>query len=173
MPSKSNVEMLEKANASFEQANGVFLVDYRGLTVKEAQEVRHAIREAGGEMKVYKNNIVRLALEKNELPNLDEYLSGQIACVFYHDDPAAVAKAIKEEGKKLKKLEPVAGISDGKAIDAAGVQAIADLPSRDQLLSMLLNVMLAPMSGMARVTAGPISGFLTATQAIADQKDAA
>ena len=173
MPNKSNVEMLDKIKASIENSKGFFVVDYRGLTVKESQELRRALREANSEMKVYKNNIVRLALEKNDLPNLDEYLSGQIACVFYHDDPAAVAKAVKEEGKKLKKLEPVAGISDGKAIDAAGVQAIADLPSRDQLLSMLLNVMLAPMSGMARVTAGPISGFLTATQAIADQKDAA
>ena len=173
MPSKSNVEMLEKATASFENAGGVFLVDYRGLSVKEAQEVRHAIREAGGEMKVYKNNIVRLALEKNDLPSLDEFLVGQVACVFYHDDPAAVAKAIKEEGKKLKKLESLGGISDGKAIDAAAVKAIADLPSHDQLLGMLLNVMLAPMSGMARVCAGPISGFLTATNAIKDQKEAA
>ena len=173
MPSQSNIEMLEKATQSLKDAAGVFMVDYRGLSVKEAQELRHAIREAGGEMKVYKNNIVKLALEANELPALDDILVGQVACIFYESDPVEVAKVIKDEGRKLKKLEPLGGISDGQAIDAAGVQAIADLPSRDQLLSMLLNVMLAPMSGMARVTAGPISGFLTATQAIADQKEAA
>jgi large subunit ribosomal protein L10 len=104
MPSKSNIEMLEKATQSFKDAGGVFLVDYRGLSVKEAQEVRHAIREAGGEMKVYKNNIVRLALEANELPALDEVLVGQVACVFYGADPVPVAKAIKDEAKKLNKL---------------------------------------------------------------------
>ena len=173
MPSQSNVDMLAKATESLENAGGVFLVDYRGLSVKEAQAVRHAIREAGGEMKVYKNNIVRLALANKEMPNLDEILVGQVACVFYANDPVEVAKAIKDKSNELKKLEILGGISEGNAVSAEEVKAIADLPSHDQLLAMLLNVMLAPMSGMARVTAGPISGFLTATQAIADQKEAA
>ena len=87
--------------------------------------------------------------------------------------PVAVAAGPAAAEAAKEKLEILGGISDGKAVSAAEVQAIADLPSHDQLLGMLLNVMLAPMSGMARVTAGPISGFLTATKAIADQKEAA
>ena len=68
MPSKSNVEMLDKVSASLEAAGGVFVVDYRGLSVKETQEVRRALRAAGAEMKVYKNNIVKIALENAGLP---------------------------------------------------------------------------------------------------------
>ena len=72
MPSKSNVEMLEKVSASLEASQGVFVVDYKGLSVKETQEVRRALREAGAEMKVYKNNIVKLALDKAGLPSIDD-----------------------------------------------------------------------------------------------------
>ena len=79
MPSKSNVEMLEKVASSLEASQGVFVVDYRGLSVKETQEVRRALREAGAEMKVYKNNIVKLALENAGMPTLDDALAGTCA----------------------------------------------------------------------------------------------
>ena len=63
MPSKSNQEMLEKVSAQLEASQGFYVMDYRGLTVKETQELRRSVREAGGNMKVYKNNIVKIALE--------------------------------------------------------------------------------------------------------------
>ena len=78
MPSKSNVAMLEKVASSLESSQGLFVVDYRGLSVKETQQVRRALREAGAEMKVYKNNIVKIALENAGLPNIDEMLAGGV-----------------------------------------------------------------------------------------------
>ena len=68
MPNSKNVEMLEKVSESLENSKGVFFIDYRGLSVKETQELRRSLREAGAQMKVYKNNIVKLALEKAEMP---------------------------------------------------------------------------------------------------------
>ena len=120
MPSKSNVAMLEKVAGSLEASNGVFVVDYRGLSVKETQEVRRALRAAGAEMKVYKNNIVKIALENAGMPNVDEMLAGTCAYVFYEKDPVDAAKVIKEQSEKLKKMEFVGAIADGKALTAGG-----------------------------------------------------
>ena len=82
MPAQSNIDMLEKVKGSIETSKGVFVVDYRGLTVKEAQELRRALREANAHMKVYKNNIVRIALNEAEMPNIDDMLKGTCAYVF-------------------------------------------------------------------------------------------
>ena len=146
MPSKSNVEMLEKVSASLEASNGVFVVDYRGLSVKETQEVRRALREAGAEMKVYKNNIVKLALQNAGLPSIDDALAGTCAYVFYQKDSVDAAKVIKEQSEKLKKMSFVGAIADGKALNADEAKAYADLPNRDQLMGQLAGL----IAGFAR-----------------------
>lgn len=173
MPSKSNVEMLEKVSHSLESSQGVFVVDYRGLSVKETQEVRRALREAGAEMKVYKNNIVKLALENAGLPNIDDALAGTCAYVFYEKDPVDAAKVIKEQSEKLKKMSFIGGIADGKALSADEAKAYADLASREELMAQLVYVMASPLSGIAQVCAGPARGLVTALKAVADEKDAA
>ena len=100
MPAQSKYEMLDKVNASLDASKGFYVIDYRGLTVKEAQELRRALREAGGSMKVYKNNIVKIALEKAGLPALDETLVGTCAYVFFANDPVTPAKVLKDFAKK-------------------------------------------------------------------------
>ena len=173
MPAQSKVEMLEKISASLDAADGLYVIDYRGLSVKEAQEFRRALREAGAEMKVYKNNLVKLALDKADMPALDDMLVGTCGYVFYTGDPVAAAKAIKQESKKLGKIEVKGGIADGSAIDAEQAKAYADLPSREELVAKLVYVLAAPLSGVAQVCAGPARGLVTALNAVADQKNAA
>ncbi|MGI6230492.1 MAG: 50S ribosomal protein L10 [Tractidigestivibacter sp.] len=173
MPAQSKIDMLEKVNASLDQAQGLFVVDYRGLSVKEAQEVRRALRDAGAQMKVYKNNIVKIALKNADMPNIDDMLSGTCAYVFYDKDPVEAAKVLKDESKKLNKMEVLGGIVEGKAIDADTAKAYADLPSRDQLIAQLVFVMASPLSGIAQVCAGPARGLVTALSALKDQKEAA
>ena len=170
MPNKNNVEMLEKVKASIANSQGFFVVDYRGLTVKESQEVRRALREADAEMKVYKNNIVRIALEEEGLPDIGENLVGTCAYVFYENDPVDAAKCIKKEADKLKKIEFVAGVADGKGLNAEEAKAYADLASREELIAQLVYVMASPMRGIASVCAGPARGLVTALDAIAEQK---
>ena len=104
MPNKNNVEMLEKVKKSIENSKGFFVVDYRGLTVKQAQDLRRTLRETNSEMKVYKNNIVRIALAEEGLPDIGESLVGTCAYVFFENDPVDAAKAIKKlehEGSTL------------------------------------------------------------------------
>lgn len=172
MPAQSNIDMLEKVKGSIEASKGVFVVDYRGLTVKEAQELRRALREADAHMKVYKNNIVRIALNEAEMPNIDDMLKGTCAYVFYEKDPVEAAKVLKQEADKLKKMQILGGIADGKAISAEEALAYAELPSRDELLAKLVYVIGSPLSGIAQVCAGPARGLVTALQAVADKQAA-
>ena len=172
MPAQSNIDMLEKVKGSIEASKGVFVVDYRGLTVKEAQELRRALREANAHMKVYKNNIVRIALNEAEMPNIDDMLKGTCAYVFYEKDPVEAAKVLKQEADKLKKMQILGGIADGKAISAEEALAYAELPSRDELLAKLVYVIGCPLSGIAQVCAGPARGLVTALQAVADKQAA-
>ena len=169
MPSKSNVEMLEKVAGSIENAGGLFVVDYRGLSVKETQDVRRALREAGAEMKVYKNN----ALENAGLPNIDDMLAGTCAYVFYGNDPVDAAKVIKEQSEKLKKLNFVGAIADGKALSADEAKAYADLPNREQLMAQIAGL----ISGFARDVAVCVkevpAGLARSVNAVSEQKQAA
>ena len=170
MPNKNNVEMLEKVKKSIENSKGFFVVDYRGLTVKQAQDLRRTLCETNSEMKVYKNNIVRIALAEEGLPDIGENLVGTCAYVFFENDPVDAAKAIKKKGEELKKLAFVAGIADGKGLNADEAKAYADLASREELMAQLVYVMASPLRGIASVCAGPARGLVTALDAIAEQK---
>lgn len=173
MPAQSKYEMLEKVNGSLDAAGGMFVVDYRGLTVKETQEFRRALREVGAEMKVYKNNIVKIALKEHNLPEIDDMLAGTCAYVFYKDDPVDAAKAIKTASDKLKKVQFVGAIADGVALDADAAKAYADLPNRAQLMGQIAGL----INGFARDIAVCIneipSGLARSINAVSEQKNAA
>ena len=173
MPAQSKFDMLEKISASLEASKGLFVIDYRGLSVKEAQELRRSLRENGAVMKVYKNNIVKIALEKAGLPNIYDILVGTTACVFYENDPVDAAKVVKEASKKFNKLEFLGGITDAVAVTAEQAVAIADLPSREELIAKFVGCLANPMSGIVRVCNGPAQGLVTALHALEDQKNAA
>ncbi len=172
MPAQSKYDMLEKVNASLEASEGFYVVDYRGLTVKENQELRRAIREAGGNMKVYKNNIVKIALKQAEMPEIDDVLVGTCSYVFFKDDPVSVAKVLKEFAQKTKKTEVVGGIADGAALNADEAKAYAELPTREQLFGQIAGL----ISGFARGIAVGINeipaGLARTIQAINEQEAA-
>ena len=95
MPNAQNKEMLASIKEDLDGVSAMWVVDYRGLTVKEMQQLRRDIRETGSVMKVYKNTLVHLALAEAELPTLDDMLAGPSAFVFSGNDVAASAKALK------------------------------------------------------------------------------
>ncbi|MBP3953396.1 50S ribosomal protein L10 [Bacillus suaedae] len=136
------------------------VVDYRGLTVAEVTELRKQLREAGVEFKVYKNTLARRATAEAELTALDEQLVGPTAIAFSNDDVIAPAKVINDFAKKHEALEIKAGVIEGQVASVAEIKALAELPSREGLLSMLANVLQAPMRGFALVT-----------KAVAEQKE--
>ena len=173
MPSTKNVDALAQIKEDLADVQAVWVVDYRGLTVKEAQELRRNIREAGAVMKVYKNTLMHLALDELELPNMDEILEGPSAFVFAGEDPVASAKALKDFAKANKVLEIKGGMMDGKFVDAAQVEAIASLPSREGLIAMLLGTISNPLVQTVRVLNAPMEAFARCVNQIAEQKPAA
>ncbi|CAM2801186.1 MULTISPECIES: 50S ribosomal protein L10 [Salinicoccus] len=125
------------------------LVDYRGLSVSEMTELRKQLREAGVEFKVYKNTMTRRAAEKAELAEINEFLTGPNALAFSNEDVIAPAKIINNFAKEHEALEIKAGIIEGTFTPAEDVKAIAALPGKEGLVSMLLSVLQAPVRNFA------------------------
>lgn len=144
----------------FKSAVSVVVVDYRGLTVAQVTELRKQLREAGVELKVYKNTLVRRATEETGHAELNEVLTGPNAIAFSAEDVVAPARIINNFAKENEQLEIKAGLIEGAYASVEEVKALAELPSREGLLSMLLSVLQAPMRNLALVT-----------KAVAEQKE--
>ena len=161
MPQQYKIDKVAEIESRIAENAGLFVVNYNGLTVKQAQELRHQLRECGAEMKVYKNNLVKIALKNQEQPELDEILAGPVAYVFYETEPVEAAKALKDFSAKSKGvLEIKGGISDGKAVSA------------DDVLGQIAGL----ISGFARDIAvcvnGVSSGLARSIQQVSEQKAA-
>ncbi len=173
MPNIKNQETLVQIKSDLEQASAVWIVDYCGLSVKEIQELRVSIREAGAHMKVYKNTIMRLALQASDLPTMDDLLKGPSAFVFAGEDVAAAAKVVKEFAKANETLEIKGGLMDGAILSVAEVEAIASLPTREELYAQIAGAVSGVARGLAVALGGVPRGLAQATKAVADQKEAA
>jgi len=143
--------VVEEISAGIKDAQSVVLVDYRGLTVEQDTQLRKSLREAGVSYKVYKNTMMNFAFKGTQFEGLDAYLSGPSTFAFSYEDAAAGASIINKVAKDVKELEFKAGVVEGVLYDAAGMKVIADIPSRDVLLSKLLGSFKSPMSSFARV----------------------
>ena len=132
-------------------AASVVLVDYRGLTVAQDTALRKQLREAGIIYKVCKNTMMKRAFEGTEFAALDEYLEGPSALAVSKDDATAPARILAKFAKDAKALELKAGVVEGEAYDQAGLQALAAIPSREELLSKLLGSLQSPITNLARV----------------------
>ncbi|MCG7343312.1 50S ribosomal protein L10 [Sporosarcina sp. ACRSL] len=152
--------VVEEISGKLQSAVSVVVVDYRGLNVSQVTELRKQLREAGIDFKVYKNSMSRRAAEKAGLEGLNEHLVGPNAIAFSTEDVVAPAKILNDFAKKNDKLEIKAGVIEGNIATVEDIKALADLPSREGLLSMLLSVLQAPMRN-----------FALATKAVAEQKE--
>lgn len=132
-------------------AQSVVLVDYRGLTVEQDTRLRKELREAGIVYKVYKNTMMNFAFKGTEFEALAEYLEGPSAVAISTTDATAPARIICKFAKEAKALEVKGGVVEGVAYDAKGITAIAEIPSREELLSKLLGSIQSPITNFARV----------------------
>ena len=136
---------------SIKDAQSVVVVDYRGLTVAEDTQLRKALREAGVTYKVYKNTLVKRAIEGTAFESLTDSLEGTNAFAISTTDATAPARELAKFAKTAKALEIKAGVVEGNFYDEAGMKAIAEVPSREVLLSRLLGSMQSPVTNLARV----------------------
>jgi large subunit ribosomal protein L10 len=173
MPTAQKEAVIAEIKGKLTGSSGVILADYRGLTVKEMQALRARLREAGAELKVYKNTLTELALRELSMPDMDDMLAGPTAFAFTEGDPVAPAKALMEFAKVHKALEVKGGFIECHVVDAASVLALASLPSRDQLVAQLMGAMVSPIRGFMYVANAPVGALARALRAVAEQKEAA
>lgn len=120
------------------KSKSVIIVDYRGLTVSEVTNLRNQFRAAGVEYKVFKNKMVSRAADELGIKGLDQYLEGPSAFIFGYNDPVMPAKIMAEFINKAKKTEVKGGIMDNAVIDNQVVQKLAELPTKDVLITKLM-----------------------------------
>jgi large subunit ribosomal protein L10 len=133
-------------------ASSVVLVDYRGLTVADANDLRGRLRGVGDgniEYRVSKNTLVRLASEGTELETLRDLLVGPTALAFSYDEPSTLAKALVEYAKANENFEIKGGLVEGQVVDLASIRKLAELPSKDELRGMLAGMVQAPLRNLA------------------------
>ena len=148
---ESKAKVVDEISEAIKDAASVVLVDHRGLTVAEDTVLRKSLREAGVTYKVYKNTMMKRAFEGTDFAQLDQYLDGPSAIAVSKTDATAPARVICEFAKKAPALEVKAGVVEGQAMDAKGVAQIAEIPSREVLLSRLLGSWQSPVTNLARV----------------------
>ena len=132
-------------------AQSAVIVNYCGLTVAQDTELRKQLREAGVIYKVCKNTMMKRAFEGTDFAQLDEYLEGPNAIAISKEDATAPARIICDFAKKAEALEVKAGVVEGSVYDAAGIQELSKIPSREVLLSKLLGSLQSPITNLARV----------------------
>lgn len=172
MARPEKVAMVEEIQERFSRTQGMVLTDYRGLNAAEMTALRKELREAGVEFKVFKNTLTTLAAQGAEMNDLVQFLTGPTAFAFGYDDPVAPAKIISEFAKKHKALEVKGGVVEGKVVGPEGVADLANLPSREVLLSMVMRGMQGPISVMVNVLQGNIRNLVYALEAVRKQKEA-
>ena len=143
--------VVEEISELLNGAATAVVVDYRGLTVAEDTELRKQLREAGVVYKVYKNTMMHSAFEGTQCEELIQHLHGTNAIAISATDATAPARILDKFAKKVPALELVAGIVEGNYNDQAGIQALAGIPSREELLGKLLGSIQSPITNFARV----------------------
>lgn len=132
-------------------AQSVVLVDYRGLTVEEDTQLRKQMREANVTYKVYKNTLMNFAFKGTDFEAMSSLLEGPNAIAVSKEDATAPARILAKFAKTAPALELKAGVVEGTFYDEKGIQAIANVPSREELLSKLLGSLQSPVANLARV----------------------
>ncbi len=154
-------QIIDEIKGKLETAQSAVVIDYMGINVAEADAMRKKLREAGVDYTVYKNTLMKRAIEGTDFAPLAEVLEGPSAIAISSEDATAPARVLNEIIKSYKKMEFKAGIVEGGFYDKDGIQKIADIPSRDVLIAKFMGSIQSPVSKAVRTF-----------QAIADAKEA-
>jgi large subunit ribosomal protein L10 len=172
-PRAEKVAVVEEVKDHLERADAAILTEYRGLKVSDLANLRRALRSAGAEYKIYKNTLVRRATAATGNSGVDSMLLGPTAIAFVDADVAAVAKVLRDFARTNPALVVKGSLVGGSVLDARSTALLADLPSRDTLLSMIAGALAAPMQQFASLLKALPQNLAYGISAVIDQKRAA
>jgi large subunit ribosomal protein L10 len=165
MPNATKIERVTELKEQIESANALLLTEYRGLTVEEITELRRGLRDVDASLAVIKNTLMQRAANDAGIAELDELLVGPSAVAFVNGDVVAVAKKLKDASKQFPALVIKGGYMDGAPLDAAGASALADLESREVMLSKIAGMLKSEMSRAAAMFIATQTKFLSLLEA--------
>src|SRR5438132_3537659 len=169
-PRPAKVAVVNEVRERLSYADAAILTEYRGLDVAEIARLRRSLREAGGQYKIYKNTLMRLAVRELGLEELEELLLGPTAIAFVDGDAAAVAKSLRDFGRTNPALVIKGGVLGQTILSAEDASALAELPSREQLLAQLAGAMAAPLQQMAGLLKALPQNFAYGLRALAEKQ---
>jgi len=166
------VEVVAEVKTRIEGASASIVSEYRGLTVAEMADLRIALAAVGGDYKIFKNTLVRRAIDGGEYQPLSEYLNGPSALTFVQGDISAVAKALRDFARGNPHLVIKGGLADGSLLTSSDLAALADLPPREVLLARLAGALAAPMQQMAGLLQALPRNLAYGISALIEQREA-
>jgi large subunit ribosomal protein L10 len=172
-PRPEKVAVVAEVRERFVDSDAVILTEYRGLKVKELATLRRSLTPSGGDYKVYKNTLVRFAARDAGLEGLESLLEGPTGVAFVKGDAAAVAKTLRDFSRTQPLLVIKGGVLGNKVLTVAETTALAELPSREVLLSRFAGALAAPLQQMAGLLQALPRNFAYGLKALVDQKVAA
>ncbi|MGW8181608.1 MAG: 50S ribosomal protein L10 [bacterium] len=149
-------QTVDTLNEQFRSIQSAFLIDYRGVKVVEATELRRKIREIDGCYVVVKNTLALLAAKETELEQLKEHFQGPTAVAYHQKDVVGLAKVLNEISKTNPNFQFKAALVEGKVVPTSDIQALASMPSREVLLSKLVFLLQAPLQKLGMVLKAPV-----------------
>lgn len=169
---QNKIDAVKALKEQFEKSNGYFFADYRGLTVEKITELRKELAKNGGEIHVIKNNYAKIAFQQLDMDGLDEILKGPTAIALVGDEAGPVAKSLVKFAKdKEIPFEVKGGLVEGNVYDGAQVEAFSQLPTKLELIQMLMGTMQAPVQNFVLAANGVASKLVRTLAAVADSKE--
>jgi large subunit ribosomal protein L10 len=166
------VEVVTEVKTRIGEATASIVSEYRGLTTAELAELRESLNAVGGDYRIFKNTLVRLAIDGGDYQPLSEYLSGPSALTFVQGDISAVAKALRDFSRANPLLVIKGGLADGSLLSSGDLAALADLPPREVLLARLAGALAAPMQQMAGLLQALPRNMAFGISALIEQREA-
>ncbi len=167
---EQKIELAKGVAEEIANAEGLIVASYKGLTFPQMDNIRRAVKSSGNDFRVIKNTLLKKALNSRDINALDQFLTESTALVLVRKDFAAVAKEVKKYSKDYAQFAVKAGYLESKLLKKEEVIAIADLPSRDQLLAQVLATMNAPVQNFVSLLANIPRSLLNVLNALKDKK---
>lgn len=164
-------EQIDAIKTSLEPAQGVFVMDFTGLTVGEVTELRDRIRSASGRYVVVKNTLAKIAVAGSEKEPLQQFIDGPSALAYTDSDAVQLAKTLAEFAKAHDKLVFRGGLVEGQVLDATQARQVATLPSKPELVARLLFLLQSPIRRLAVALSWPTRSLAVTLNQVAEQKE--
>ena len=163
-------EMVKNLKEKFLNSEGIFVTSFKGFTVAESNEIRKLIRKKGGEFRVVKNTLIRLASQETPVQPINEYIEGPTALVIAYKDPVEIAKVLNKFVKDHPSLKLRGFVIQGKGFEASAIEELVKLPPKEVLLAQVLGTLQAPIANFIGVLSAIIRNFLYVLKAIEEKK---